>query len=486
MKVGTIFACAIAIGITRVNEFLRKGNSLIMIKIGKARFFLPVVLVAVVFAAQPATPSPESLAKDLTQQLAARKFDPVVTHFDETMTAAMPSAKLAGVWDGILAQFGAFRSIDATSIQQVQAYQVVLVTSKFEKASLALKWVFDAKLRVAGFFVVPAESTAPWTPPDYAKPASFHEQPVTVGDPPWQLSGTLSLPNGAGPFPAIVLVAGSGPEDQDESILANKPFKDIAWGLASRNIVVLRYNKRTLQYASQLQMQDAGLTVNQETVDDARAAVALLSKRPEIDPRRIFVLGHSLGGMLAPRIAQGDAQVAGLIILAGNTRPLEQTIVDQVKYISGLRGKITPEGQKQIDDAEESVKQIESPTLAADTKLNVLGTSIPGSYFLDLRSYHPAEVASRLDIPMFILRADRDYQVTEQDFDGWKATLSSKPNVTWKVYPDLFHLFMPSSSVGPGLGTPDDYQKPSHVTAQVVDDIATWVQSQGPASHALR
>jgi dienelactone hydrolase len=456
-----------------------------MIKIGAPAFLLPIVLAAAAFAAQPATPTPESLARDLTQQLAARKFDPVVAQFDETMTAALPSAKLAETWDSILAQFGAFHSIDATSLQQVQGYRVVLVTSKFEKASLALKWVFDGKLRVAGFFIVSAESAA-WTPPDYAKPASFREQPVTVGDQPWQLSGTLTLPNGPGPFPAVVLVAGSGPEDQDETILANKPFKDIAWGLASRNIAVLRYNKRTLQYASQLQAQDAGLTVNQETVDDARAAVTLLSKRPEIDPRRIFVLGHSLGGMLAPRIAQGDAQVAGLVILAGDTRPLEQTIVDQVKYIVGLQGKITPEGQKQIDEAERSAKQIESPTLAADTQLNVLGSPIPGSYFLDLRGYHPAEVASRLGIPMFILRADRDYQVTQQDFDGWKATLSGKSNVAWRVYPDLFHLFMPSSSAGPGLGTPADYQKPGHVTAQVIDDIATWIQVRGPASQAGR
>ena len=456
-----------------------------MIKIGAPAFLLPIVLAAAAFAAQPATPTPESLARDLTQQLAARKFDPVVAQFDETMTAALPSAKLAETWDSILAQFGAFHSIDATSLQQVQGYRVVLVTSKFEKASLALKWVFDGKLRVAGFFIVAAESAA-WTPPDYAKPASFREQPVTVGDQPWQLSGTLTLPNGPGPFPAVVLVAGSGPEDQDETILANKPFKDIAWGLASRNIAVLRYNKRTLQYASQLQAQDAGLTVNQETVDDARAAVTLLSKRPEIDPRRIFVLGHSLGGMLAPRIAQGDAQVAGLVILAGDTRPLEQTIVDQVKYIVGLEGKITPEGQKQIDAAEQSAKQIESPALAADTKLNVLSSSIPGSYFLDLRGYHPAQVAAQLGIPMLILRADRDYQVTQQDFDGWKATLSSKPNVTWKVYPGLFHLFMPSSSAGPGLGTPADYQKPGHVTAQVIDDIAAWTQAQAPAAHSLR
>jgi hypothetical protein len=420
----------------------------------------------------------DSVAKNLTHQLAARQFDAIVTHFDETMTSAMPAAKLAEFWDGLTGQVGAFQPIAGTRIQAVQGYQVVLVTSKFEKATLNVKWVFDSKVRVAGFFVLPAEPEAPWTPPDYAKPASFHEQQITVGSAPWQLPGTLTLPNGKAPFPAVVLVQGSGPHDQDETIGPNKPFKDLAWGLASRNIAAVRYNKRTLQYGKEMQAQGAGLTVKEETVDDARLAAAVLAQQPEIDSRRIFVLGHSLGGMLAPRIAQGDAQVAGLVILAGTTRPLEQVIVAQLKYLASLDGKITPEAQKQIGAAEESAKEIESPTLAADAKLNVLGTTIYGSYYLDLRSYHPAEAAAELKIPILILRGERDYQVTSEDFDGWKKALAGKPEVTFRVYPGLFHLFMPSSSPGTGLGTPADYQKPGHVVEPVIEDIANWILAQ--------
>jgi uncharacterized protein len=433
---------------------------------------------AACLAAPQATPDLESIAKNLTQQLAARQFDLIVTHFDETMTSAMPSAKLAEFWDGLIGQVGTFQSIAGTRVQPVQGYQAVLVTSKFGKATLNLRWVFDSKGRVAGINIVPAEPAAPWTPPDYAKAGGFHEQPITVGRAPWQLPGTLTLPNGSGPFAAVVLVHGSGPNDQDETLFSNKPFKDLAWGLASRNIAVLRYNKRTLQYGKEIAAQLSGFTVNEETVDDARSAVALLSKQPEIDPRRIFVLGHSEGGMLAPRIAQGDAQVAGLVILAGNTRPLEQMIVEQIKYLAGLDGKITPEAQKQIDAAEQLARECESPTLTADAKLNLLGSTIPGSYFLDLRSYHPAEVAAQLKIPMLILRGERDYQVTSEDFDGWKQALAGKPEVTLKVYPGLFHLFMPSSSPGTGLGRPADYQKPSHVVEPVIEDIASWIEAQ--------
>jgi len=443
---------------------------------------LPLLWIAGLGTASLAAPQTtsdlESLAKDLTQQSAARQFDLIVTHFDEAMTSAMPAAKLAEFWNGLVGQTGAFQSIAGTRVQAVQGYQVVLVTSKFEKATLNVKWVFDSKSRVAGFFVVPVESDAPWTPPNYAKPASFHEQQITVGSAPWQLPGTLTLPNGTGPFPAVVLVHGSGPHDQDEAIGPNKPFKDLAWGLASRNIAVVRYNKRTLQYGKEIKAQGAGLTVHEETVDDARLAVALLAKRPEIDSRRIFVLGHSLGGMLAPRIAHGEAHVAGLVMLAGATRPLEQVIVEQLKYIAGLDGKIDPAAQKQIDAAEQSAREIESPALTADAKLNVLGATIYGSYFLDLRSYHPAEVAAQLKIPMLILRGERDYQVTSEDFDGWKKALAGKPEVTLKVYPGLFHLFMPSSSPGTGLGTPADYQKPGHVVEPVIEDIASWILAQ--------
>jgi len=439
---------------------------------------VPALLIAFLSPARAKAEDSESLAKSLTEQLASRQYAQIVTHFDETMTSAMPAAKLAEFWDGLTGQVGAFQSITGTRAQSVQGYQVVLVTSKFEKATLDVKWVFDGKNRVAGFFVVPSEPAVPWSAPDYAKSANFHERPVTVGAGHWQLPGTLTIPNGAGSFPAVVLVHGSGPEDQDESIGPNKPFKDLAWGLASHHIAVLRYNKRTLQYANELKSAMANFTANDETVDDARTAVALLAQQPEIDPKRIFVLGHSMGGTLAPRIAQGDAHVAGLIILAGGTRPLEKVIVEQIKYIASLNGTITPEAQKQIDAAEQAAKEIENPNLTPSQTIDVLGSKIPGSYFLDLRTYQPAQTAAGLKIPMLILRGERDYQVTMEDFDGWKKALAGNPRVTFKLYPGLFHLFMPSGTAGTGLGSPADYQKPGHVSEPVIQDIAIWVEAQ--------
>ena len=149
------------------------------------------------------------------------------------------------------------------------------------------------------------------------------------------MPATLTIPNGTGPFPAVVLVHGSGPNDRDETYGPNKPFKDIAWGLASVGIVVLRYEKRTKQYPQE-SAAIQNFTVQDETIYDALAAVELLNNSSIVDHSKIFVLGHSLGGMLAPRIALQESQIAGLIILAGATRHLEDLMLEQTRYLANL------------------------------------------------------------------------------------------------------------------------------------------------------
>ena len=438
------------------------------------------------------------LGKAVTLEISTRQFDKTVARFDETMTAALPAATLAATWDGLLGQVGAFRGVTATRQQEAQGYHLVFVTCRFDKATLDVKIAFDARQRIAGLFFVPTQNQPTtqdqaqpkaqaqprtqiqpeWAPPEYARRGAFHERAVTVGASPWELPGTLAVPNGPGPFPAVVLVHGSGPEDQDETIGPNRPFKDLAWGLASRGIAVLRYDKRTLRYGSRLRLDSGTFTVRDETVDDARAAVALAAAQPEIDRRRIFVLGHSLGGTLAPRIAQGDPRVAGLVLMGGGARPLSKVLVEQVHYVASLGPGGATAGEAQIRAAERAVREIEDPALTPTTMIDLLGTSIPGSYFLDLRAYHPAAAAAELGIPILVLQAARDYQVTMADFEEWKAALAHSPRAVFKLYPGLYHLFMPSSTAGAGLGSPADYQRPAHVAAPVIDDVARWIAAR--------
>jgi len=413
----------------------------------------------------------QALAKNVTQELAARQYDKVEARFDSRMASAMPLEKLQSFWDAALGQVGAFKAVTNMASSEQQGYHVVVLTCVFEKVPLNLRLVFDKEGKIAGFSLVPV--AAPWTAPDYANPSAIHEQSVTVGAEPWQLPGTLTEPNGAGPFAAVVLVQGSGPNDEDETIGPNKPFKDLAWGLASRGIAVLRYEKRTHKYGAQL-AQDRNLTVKEEVTEDARAAVALLAQRSEVRKERIYVLGHSLGAMLAPRIAEGDPEIAGIIIMAGSSRQLGQIVVDQIKYLSTLSGPVGDGAKTQTEAAEKFARDYDRPTLKPGETVSMLGVPLPAAYVLDLRNYDPAATAARLKIPILVLQAESDYQVTRKDFEAWEKALAGHDNVTMKSYPGLCHLFTPAGNPP----SPADYDKPGHVAESMLRDIASWIDAQ--------
>jgi len=342
----------------------------------------------------------------------------------------------------------------------------------FYSAAQQLKVVRAGAESLADNALATAPKPAAYRPPDYAVAASFHEKNVTIGaGTEWELPGTLTLPVGNGPFPAIVLVHGSGPNDRDETQGPNKPFQDLACGLASQGIAVLRYDKRAHTYPGKV-IALANLTVKDETIDDALAAVALLRQTPQIDPRKTFVLGHSLGGMLVPRIGlAAQSNVAGFIIFAGATRPLEDEMVRQYEYIYGLDGKVTPQEQAEIDNYKRQAARIKQLT-PADVASKELLMYVPASYWLDLRGYSPPEVALKLKQPLLILQGERDYNVTMDSFRDWQRALAARTNVDFKSYPKLDHLFLEGS----GPASDADYARPRNISKYVIDDIVTWIK----------
>ncbi|HYG61435.1 MAG TPA: alpha/beta fold hydrolase [Thermoanaerobaculia bacterium] len=442
---------------------------------------LVLFLTAQALSAQVAQLSDADLttrAERFVDLLAQGGFEEAAKGFDNTMKAAAPPAKLAEIWKALQAQLGPFQKRTATRVEPLGGYRSAFVTSRFEKDAVNLQVVFDGEGRIAGFFVKPAPAAAGAAPapgttpalPAYIKKDSFQEKEVEVGAGEWAVPGTLSIPTGKGPFPAVVLVHGSGPNDRDETLGPNKPFRDLAWGLASKGIAVLRYEKRTRFHGDKLASLPKP-TVKEETVDDAVAAAQLLRRTEGIDPRRVFVLGHSLGGMLIPRIGARDGEIAGLVILAGLTRPMEETIVQQLSYIASLDGTVTDEEKKRLDEFQEQAAKVKG--LTPESTESLMG--IPASYWLDLRGYNPPAAAARLRQPLLILQGERDYQVTMDDFQAWKKGLAEKKNVTFKSYPNLNHLFME----GEGKATPSEYERPGHVAAVVIDDIAEWVGKAG-------
>ena len=415
-----------------------------------------------------------ALARQFVESLAKEDFANATKGFDAAMQGAMPEAKLQQTWKSLLGQVGAFKKQVNTRTEKFRQYNVVFVACEFEKTPLDVKVVFNTKKEIAGLFFVPSQTPSAHTfaPPSYAKTNMYHEKEIVVGSGEFSLPGTLTLPIGSGLFPAVVLVHGSGPNDRDETVGPNKPFRDIALGLASRGIAVLRYEKRTKVYGAKLVARKDSITVNEETIDDALAAVLSLSRTENINPQKIFVLGHSLGGTVIPRIGVRNPNIAGFICLAGATRPFEDLIVDQMTYIFSLDNTISNEEKTELEQIKAKVARVKDKKLSLSTFSTELPLGVNAKYWLDLRDYNPAETATKLTQPMLFLQGGRDYQVTIADFDGWKRTLSSKTNVEFKLYPNLNHLFIE----GERKSTPEEYQIAGHVAEPVIDDVAKWVK----------
>jgi hypothetical protein len=406
-------------------------------------------------------------AASLLEHLSKDEYGAAVEQFDEVMRGALPEQKLEEMWNGMIASLGALKSLGDSKVYEEAGYQIVLQPCEFEKGRLDAKVVFDKEGCITGFWFLPPSSAADYTPPAYANKGKFIEEEITFGAEGWELPGTITLPKSKGPFPAIVLVHGSGSNNRDETIGSNKPFKDLAWGLATHGIAVLRYDKRTNVYG--MKIDPLKITVEGEVIEDALLALDFLRQQEGIDGNKVFLLGHSLGGGLAPEIANRDGKVAGVIVLAGNTRPLQEMLLEQMEYIFSLDGEISKEEAEGLRKIERGVEAINSHQLEEDEIVPGLGGSV--RYWYDLQERDAIQEALELSCPLLILQGGRDYQVTMEDFKGWQEGLASKENVSFNLYPNLSHLFV----AGKGKSTPSEYQQPGNVDEQVIEDIADWI-----------
>jgi dienelactone hydrolase len=328
-------------------------------------------------------------------------------------------------------------------------------------------WLMGLNLTPDG----PPEVAEPWSPPSYAQSDNFKEIEVMVGAGPLAVPGTLSFPQLVTSVPAVVFLAGSGPSDRDETIGACKPLKDLAWGLASLGIASLRFDKVTFAHPKEVSAR-SNFTLVDEYLTDAAAAIRVLREQANVDATRVFVLGHSLGGTVAPRVASLDPSLAGVVILAGGTQPLQWAIVRQIQYLASLDPATRAASQATIDVLSRQARVVDDPALLASAQPSDLPFGVASSYWMDLNEYRPAQVARTLMMPLLILQGGRDYQATlSEDYAGWKAGLDGKDNVTFQVFDVDNHCFLP----GTGPSSAQDYDSLQHVDRDVVTLIAKWL-----------
>jgi uncharacterized protein len=426
---------------------------------------LQVLLFSVSFAQQDRT---VEKAKEFVKLVTMKDFLKASDMFAEALLSQMPEDKLMVLWNSIEMQSGKYLETTDVFTEKMREYIIVIQTCQFENASLDLRLVFDSEEKIGGIFFTPPRPKDAYILPPYNRPENYIETDTKVVTGDFHLPATFTRPKVDHLFPVVVLVHGSGAHDRDESIGPNKPFADLAAGLSSNGVAVLRYEKRNYVYGAEA---FDGLEVNiyHEVIEDALSAVQLLKTLPGVDPNRIYVLGHSLGAMAAPRIATKLPDLAGIILLAGNARPLEDLILDQVTYLTA--GQKTPETEEFLRKVRQQVGNVKNLKKNPNIGSENLPLNIPASYWLDLGKNNHVEIAGELSCRILILQGERDYQVTMEDFRLWNRKFRRTKNLDTKSYPSLNHLFLEGS----GKSTPAEYDQRSNIPWYVIKDILDWI-----------
>lgn len=410
-------------------------------------------------------PEPKTVARAVVDMATEGRFADVEELFAPRLRAAASAATLRVGWETEIAKAGPVSAVGEPVREPAKAGLVrVSVPVTCERGGLTVVMSVDGDGLLHGLRLAPPSGT--WEPPAYAVPERFTEHEVTVGSGPLAVPGTLTLPKGRGPWPAVVLL-GSGPCDRDLTMGTGKPFKDLAWGLAGRGVAVARFDKVTHVHPGA--GSEPGFTMADEYLPHAIAAVHLLQREPAVDPARVYVAGHSGGGKAATRVAAAEPSVAGVVSLAGDAAPLSRAAVRVARYLAELDPG--PATTAALETVSRQAALVESPGLSPATPAADLLFGWPASYWLDLRGYDPVATAAGLAKPMLILQGGRDYQVTvADDLTRWRAGLAHRPDVTIRVLDADDHLFFR----GEGPSKPG-YESPQHVDPAVVAEIAGWL-----------
>ncbi len=297
------------------------------------------------------------------------------------------------------------------------------------------------------------------------------------------LAGTLTLPKGARPFPAVILVAGSGPNTRDEPIFGHRLFLVIADHLTRAGVAVLRYDKRGVGAST----GDYAQATTEDFADDAASAVAYLKTRKEIDPHRIGLIGHSEGGLIVPIVAVRDPSVAFIVLMAGpgvngaevwieqlrlillasgmDAKAVDELVVRRRKMVAALRAEPDP---AKAAVALRAIMPADTPTDQSDALIKVINTPWFRSFF----EYDPAPTLAKLRCPVLALAGSKDLQVSPpQNLPALRAALAHDPDATVEELPDLNHLFQTAKTGGIG-----EYAEIEEtISPAALDIITAWI-----------
>jgi len=327
-------------------------------------------------------------------------------------------------------------------------------------------------------------------PQNPVKPYPYREQDVSYSNRKAQgvtLAGTLTVPKGKGPFPAVLLVPGSGPYDRDETLFGHKPFLVLADYLTRKGIIVLRVDDRGVG-------KSTGNLADATTADlatDAEAGVEYLKSRSEVDPHRIGLIGHSEGGLIAPMVAERNPDVAFIVMMAGPGVPGDQILPEQVRLISEAAGvshgtaekraatelEIVTLVKQEKDDAVLGKELREKLAGQPEAQIDVVVKTFTSPWFRYFLAYDPAPALRKVKCPVLAINGEKDSQVSpKQNLPAIRRALEEGGNQHAEVdeLPGLNHLFQTAKT-----GAPAEYGEIEETMSPVaMEKIATWILRQ--------
>ncbi len=403
-------------------------------------------------------------------QFIKNDFLAIYKQIDTSVSKKADSASIARNWSIALKQNGLFVKRLKAESGKSGNFITYNQICQFEKKQVNFRLIWGENDMIRVYVFAPVDERPKYSDPKYFNPAAAKEKKVLIVSGQYRIPGFLAVPNTSGKHPLVILVHGSGPNDKDETFGPLKPFKDLSAGLTSQGIAVLRYEKRTRIYTPKMIHDKPNYTVKEEVLEDIQKAIEVAKKDTSIDTNRIYIAGHSFGGMLLPRIAKENPSIKGLIYLTANARKLEDLFFAQAEY---LANEVTDSEKKNqlIASAKSDRDKIKALTTSAATDSSKIFDS-PASLWYDLNQYDQVATAKTVDKPMLFIFCARDYQVTSIDSDLWKSALKTNVNVTFKMYPKLNHFFVE----GEGKSLPSEYAKSGNVDLGMINDMATWLK----------
>jgi len=322
------------------------------------------------------------------------------------------------------------------------------------------------------------------------KPYPYREEEVTYANKAQNvtLAATFTIPQGKGPFPAVLLITGSGPQDRDESLLGHKPFLILSDYLTRHGIAVLRADDRGTA-------KSTGVFAGATTADfstDTEAGIAYLKTRSEVDPHKIGLIGHSEGGVIAPMVAARNKDVAFIVMMAGTGVPGDQILPAQSEAIAVASGTNPDEAAKNAAKEKEMLTLVETEKdqsvlekkmkekMAGDVPDAQIGMQIQqitSPWFRYFLTYDPATALRKVTCPVLAINGSLDKQVLpDQNIPAIRKALDEAGNKHVEIdeLPGLNHLFQTAKT-----GAPTEYAEIEETMSPVaLEKISSWILKQ--------